>query len=145
MGKPPSCWHSLSIFQGRADLLNFWAFGAFSPYFLWKTDKKVLNLVNSGGWGWGSNMAVSIFPGLLARVVCNRFGRGGGGGAKIRAKDAKDPAYVPCPSFPCFFLKKARKTTKKKRIFHPCRNPKIPGKEGKNARKNKEFLALEGH
>ena len=39
------------------------------------------------------------------------------------------------------FWKKARKTTKKTRIFKAYRTPKIPGKEGKNARKNKEFLA----
>ena len=42
-----------------------------------------------------------------------------------------------------FFWKRARKTTKKTRIFKTCRTPKIPGKEGKNARKNKEFLASE--
>ena len=42
-----------------------------------------------------------------------------------------------------FFWKKARKTTKKTRIFYPNRTPEIPGKEGKNARKNKEFLAGE--
>ena len=46
----------------------------------------------------------------------------------------------PCPSFPCFFWKTARKTTKKTRIFYPCRTPKISGKEGKNAQKNKEIL-----
>ena len=40
-----------------------------------------------------------------------------------------------------FFRKKAGKTTKKTRIFYPYRSPKIPGKEGKNARKNKEILA----
>ena len=38
-----------------------------------------------------------------------------------------------------FFWKKARKTTKKTRIFYPHRTSKIPGKEGKNAQKNKEF------
>ena len=43
--------------------------------------------------------------------------------------------YVPCPSFPCFFWKKARKTAKKTRIFYPYRTPKILGKEGKNAQK----------
>ena len=32
---------------------------------------------------------------------------------------------------------------KKTRIFYPYRTPKIPGKEGKNAQKNKEFLAGE--
>ena len=35
----------------------------------------------------------------------------------------------------------ARKTTQKTRIFYPYRTPKIPGKGGKNAQKNKEFLA----
>ena len=39
------------------------------------------------------------------------------------------------------FWKVARKTTKKARIFYPCRTPEISGKEGKNAQKNKEFLA----
>ena len=39
------------------------------------------------------------------------------------------------------FWKTARKTTKKTRIFCPYRAPKIPGKEGKNAQKNKEILA----
>ena len=42
-----------------------------------------------------------------------------------------------------FFWKKARKTTKRTRIFLSLPTPKIPGKEGKNARKNKEFLAGE--
>ena len=37
----------------------------------------------------------------------------------------------------------ARKTTKKTRIFYPYRTPKIPEKEGNNARKEKEFLAGE--
>ena len=40
-----------------------------------------------------------------------------------------------------FFWKMARKTTQKTRIFYSYRTPKIPGKEGKNAQKNKEFLA----
>ena len=40
-----------------------------------------------------------------------------------------------------FFWKTARKTTKKTRILHSYRTPKIPGKEGKNAQKNKEILA----
>ena len=49
---------------------------------------------------------------------------------------------LPCPSFPCFFWKKARKTARKKQgFFYPYRTPKIHGKEGKNAQKNKEFLA----
>ena len=42
-----------------------------------------------------------------------------------------------------FFFEKARKPTKKTRIFYPYRTPKIPGKEGKNAQKNKEILAGE--
>ena len=42
-----------------------------------------------------------------------------------------------------FFWKMARKTTKKTRISYPYRTPKVPGKEGKNAQKNKEFLAGE--
>ena len=37
----------------------------------------------------------------------------------------------------------ARKTTKKIRIFYLYRTPKVPGQEGKNAQKNKEFLARE--
>ena len=43
-----------------------------------------------------------------------------------------------------FFGKKARKTTPKTRIFYPRRTPKIPGKEGKNAQKNKEILKKRG-
>ena len=42
--------------------------------------------------------------------------------------------------FSLLFWRTARKTTKKARIFYPCRTPKILGKEGKNAQKNKEFL-----
>ena len=45
--------------------------------------------------------------------------------------------------FLVFFWKKARKTTKKTRIFYAYRTPKISGKEGKNAQKNKEILAGE--
>ena len=48
---------------------------------------------------------------------------------------------LPCPSFPCFFWKKAGKTTKKTRILLSYETLKIPGKEGKNAQKNKEFPA----
>ena len=40
-----------------------------------------------------------------------------------------------------FFLKKARKTTKKNKDFLSYRTPKIPGKERKIAEKNKEILA----
>ena len=47
----------------------------------------------------------------------------------------------PVLPFLVFFLKMARKTTKKTRIYYPYRSPKIPGKEGKNAQKSKEFLA----
>ena len=47
---------------------------------------------------------------------------------------------MPCPFF-VFFGKMQGKPRKKKktRILYPHRTPKIPGKEGKNARKNKEF------
>ena len=41
--------------------------------------------------------------------------------------------------FSLFFLKKARRTTKKKRIFYPYRTAKIPGKKGKNAKKTTNF------
>ena len=40
-----------------------------------------------------------------------------------------------------FFLEKGTENPQKTRIFYPCRTPEIPGKEGKNAKKNKEFLA----
>ena len=53
-------------------------------------------------------------------------------------------ANRPCHSLSflsLFFWKKAGKTTKKTGIFYPDRTPKIPGKEGKNDQKNKEFLA----
>ena len=49
-------------------------------------------------------------------------------------------ASSPVLPFLVFFWKIARKTAKKTRIFYPCRTPKIPGKEGKNAQKT-EFLA----
>ena len=42
--------------------------------------------------------------------------------------------------FSLLFREKARKTTKKARIFHLLRTPKILGKGGKNTQKNKEFL-----
>ena len=62
---------------------------------------------------------------------------------------AEDPALPAHDLMRCltlsfislFFWKKAGKTTKKTRIFCPYRTPKIPGKEGENAQKNKEFLA----
>ena len=37
-------------------------------------------------------------------------------------------------------LRNLAKTTKKARIFYPCRTPTILEKEGKNAQKNKQFL-----
>ena len=42
-----------------------------------------------------------------------------------------------------FFLKKARKTTKKTRIFYPYRTLKSLEKKGKTLKKNKEILAGE--
>ena len=50
---------------------------------------------------------------------------------------------LPCPSFPCFFGKLQGKPPKKQGFFYPCRTPKIPGKEAKDAQKAKEFLAGE--
>ena len=49
------------------------------------------------------------------------------------------PVFFPDLLF-LAFSEAARKTTKKPRIFFPCRTLKIPGKEGKNTQK-KEFLA----
>ena len=50
--------------------------------------------------------------------------------------------FLVLPFLVFFFCwKMARKTTKKTRIFYPYWTPKTPGKEGKNAQKNKEFLA----
>ena len=45
--------------------------------------------------------------------------------------------------FKVFFGKLQGKPQKKNKDFYPCRTPKIPRKEGKNAQKNKEFLAGE--
>ena len=50
-------------------------------------------------------------------------------------------AQLKTLSFLVFLEKGTEKSPQKKRIFYPYRTPKIPGKEGKNARKNKEFLA----
>ena len=52
-------------------------------------------------------------------------------------------SQVTTLSFLFFFGKKARQTTKKPGILYPYRTPEIPGKEGRNGRKNKEFLAGE--
>ena len=51
--------------------------------------------------------------------------------------------HFPVLPFLAFLEKKARKTTQRTRIFYPYRTPKISGKEGKNAQKNKKFLAGE--
>ena len=40
-----------------------------------------------------------------------------------------------------FFLEKGKETTRKTRIFYRYRTPKILEKEGKNAQKNRLFLA----
>ena len=53
------------------------------------------------------------------------------------------PGNTPDLLFLVFFWKMARKTTKKARIFYPCRTLKILGKERKNAQKCKEFLEKE--
>ena len=42
-----------------------------------------------------------------------------------------------------FFLEKREENQQKNKDFYPHRTPKIPGKIGKNAKKNKEFLARE--
>ena len=44
-------------------------------------------------------------------------------------------------SFLSLFSWKKGGKTKKTRIFYPYRTPKTPGREGKNAQKNKEILA----
>ena len=41
------------------------------------------------------------------------------------------------------FLEKGKENHQKNKDFYPYRTPEIPGKEGKNAQKNKEFLAEE--
>ena len=77
---------------------------------------------------------------------CERFqGKGRRGRERTPEHGMSLPLALPCPSFPCFFFlgKKVAKTTKQTRIFYPYRTPKIPGKEGKNAQKNKDFLAGE--
>ena len=54
--------------------------------------------------------------------------------------------YRDTLSFLSLFLgKKARKPPKKQGVFHPYQTPKIPGKEGEAAQKNKEFLARENN
>ena len=54
------------------------------------------------------------------------------------------PPALETPSFlSLFFGKWPGKPPKKTRIFYSYRTPKIPGKEGENAQKNKEFLAKE--
>ena len=52
----------------------------------------------------------------------------------------RDPVL---PFLVFFFEKGQEKPPKKNKDSLPHRTPKIPGKEGKNARKNKEFLARE--
>ena len=49
---------------------------------------------------------------------------------------------LPCPSFP-FFLEKGKENHQKNKDSYQYRTPEIPGKEGKNSQKNKEFLAGE--
>ena len=47
----------------------------------------------------------------------------------------------PCPSFPCFFGERHGKPQKKQGYFIPTEPLKSLEKKGKNAQKNKEFLA----
>ena len=50
----------------------------------------------------------------------------------------------PCPFFPCLFGKGQGKPQKKsKDFFNPYQTPRMPGKERKTLKKNKEFLAGE--
>ena len=52
---------------------------------------------------------------------------------------------LACPSFPCFSRKARPPPKKKNKDFHyPYRAPKIPGKKGKSARKNKDFQKRKG-
>ena len=48
---------------------------------------------------------------------------------RIAAITLAGDSAIPCPSFPCSFWKKARKTTKKQGFFTPSESLKSPGKE----------------
>ena len=61
----------------------------------------------------------------------------------FRGRRAAERVYVLKVYVPFSFPKKGRENHQKTRIFYPCRTPKIPGKEGKNAQENKEILAGE--
>ena len=64
-------------------------------------------------------------------------------GAQTVRDKKKLTAIVALIFFSLLLWKKARKNTQKARIFSLLRTPKIPGKEGKNDQKSKEFLAQE--
>ena len=55
----------------------------------------------------------------------------------------RKPLMLPCPSFPCFWENGQENPPKKQGFFYPYRTPKIPGKEGKTLKQNKEFLTRE--
>ena len=63
---------------------------------------------------------------------------------KCRTTGKKALAYrgKPCPSFPCLLGFYTGKPPNLPRIFCPCRNHKIPGKERKNTNFSKEFPCL---
>ena len=70
--------------------------------------------------------------------------RGHLGPPEPKSEKKKTQGFPTLSFLSLFFLKKkARKTHQKNKDFYPYRTPKIPGKEGKNARKNKEVLAEE--
>ena len=88
---------------------------------------------------------VDFFP-FSPGLLCNQVRKSPQKVEKIArflgGEKSLESCHVSALSFlSLFFWKKARKTTKKTRTLHPCRTPKLPGKEGENAQKAKEILA----
>ena len=66
-------------------------------------------------------------------------------GALLLEKEFASQERVSGPVLPFLaFWENGKENAKKPRISYPYRTPKIPGKEGKNARKNKKSLAVRG-
>ena len=112
----------LQCWEGAVDLGPRWPFTGVSRPFGPETPKKSEESV-PGACGPGSLKN-------LEKV------------SKKSRESGKRLEKVLNPGFPCLaFWGKARKTTQKNKDFSLCRTPKIPGKEGKNAQKERTFLA----
>ena len=114
-------WSQTMVSEGARP----WGRGRSGDYDLWAAHGKRCHCEDKGKPVWAEKHLLRELP---SGKVC------------LCLPWRKTFCHLPVLPF-LVFLEKGRENHQKTRIFYPYRTPKIPGKEGKNAQKNKEFLA----